>query len=110
MNITTNIGKNFLILDISGDFTLTETAFFKEKLNEALGRVEENIIMNFKDMKFIDSAGIGQLVYVVNNCQNKKKRLLIMNPTTFVMQSLKTVGLERFFNFITQEDFERKFR
>lgn len=110
MEINTTRGNDFLLLTMNGDFTLTEIDIFKQSLNTILNNKEKNIVINLKDMKFIDSAGIGQLVSVVNVCQNKKKTLLIMNATTFVMQSLKTVGLEKFFNFISQDDFERKFR
>ncbi|HPO50426.1 MAG TPA: STAS domain-containing protein [Spirochaetota bacterium] len=110
MEINLTTGNDFLLFSIDGDLTLTEVDTFKKAFNSTLNMKEKNVIINLKDMKFMDSAGIGQLVSVVNFCQNKKKNLLIMNAGSFVLQSLKTVGLEKFFNYITQEDFERKFR
>ena len=110
MEINVVAGNDFLLLNVKGDFTLTEVDIFKKSFNSNLNSKERNIIINLKDMKFIDSAGIGQMVSVVNFCQNKRKSLLIMNASSFVLQSLKTVGLEKFFNYISQEDFERKFR
>lgn len=110
MEIKTTTGKDVQLVNVFGDFTLTEVETFKNSLAPILSGKEKNIVINLKDMKFIDSAGIGQLVSLVNMCQNKNKILQIMNSSSFVLQSLKTVGLEKFFNFITENDFERKFR
>ncbi len=51
------------ILDIVGKLTIDEAAeHLKDKINSLIGQKETRIVLNLKNVPYIDSGGLGQLI------------------------------------------------
>ncbi len=63
---------NVAIVDLSGKVTLGEnTGILRDELRSVLAQGNKNIILNMKDVSYVDSAGLGELVGVYTTATNQ---------------------------------------
>jgi len=63
---------NVTILDLSGRITLGEnTGILRDELRSLLAQGNKNIILNMKDVGYVDSAGLGELVGAYTTATNQ---------------------------------------
>ena len=98
LQITHN--QDAAISTIIGHFTYADHVHFSSVL--ALVEIEtvSEIIIDIGKMEFIDSAGLGMLLMLLESCQDKKKRLTLLNP---VGQVRKVFSVARFDEIFTVE-------
>ena len=59
------------IVDLSGKITLGEnTGILRDELKSVLAQGNKNIILNMKDVSYVDSAGLGELVGAYTTATN----------------------------------------
>jgi anti-sigma B factor antagonist len=74
MALTTKVRKNgnVAIIDLKGRITLGEdTGVLREELRKVLGQGEKNILLNMRDVSYVDSAGLGELVGAYTTATNQ---------------------------------------
>jgi anti-sigma B factor antagonist len=72
LNIKTRQEGNVTILDLSGKVTLGEnTGILREELRSLMAQGNKNIILNMKDVGYVDSAGLGELVGAYTTAMNQ---------------------------------------
>ena len=60
------------IVDLNGKITLGEnTGILRDELRSLLSQGNKNIILNMKDVGYVDSAGLGELVGVYTTAANQ---------------------------------------
>ena len=60
------------IVDLSGKITLGEnTGILRDELRSVLAQGSKNIILNMKDVSYVDSAGLGELVGAYTTATNQ---------------------------------------
>lgn len=64
---------------------------FKEKMAELTKN--QNSIIDFKNLEFIDSSGLSALVYLHKQSINEKTDLKLVNLSSKILDILKTTGL-----------------
>jgi anti-sigma B factor antagonist len=63
---------NVAIVDLSGKITLGEnTGILRDELRSVLAQGNKNIILNMKDVGYVDSAGLGELVGAYTTATNQ---------------------------------------
>jgi len=63
---------NVAIVDLSGKITLGEnTGILRDELRSVLAQGSKNIILNMKDVSYVDSAGLGELVGAYTTATNQ---------------------------------------
>ncbi len=63
---------NVAIVDLSGKVTLGEnTGILRDELRSVLAQGNKNIVLNMKDVSYVDSAGLGELVGVYTTATNQ---------------------------------------
>lgn len=63
---------NVAIVDLSGKITLGEnTGILRDELRSLLAQGKKNIILNMKDVGYVDSAGLGELVGAYTTATNQ---------------------------------------
>lgn len=63
---------NVAIVDLSGRITLGETTgILRDELRSLLAQGKKNIILNMKDVSYVDSAGLGELVGAYTTATNQ---------------------------------------
>jgi len=90
------------ILDISGRIDLGVVIGFgpdgsmplRTVVHDFAARGQKNIVLNFRDVTYLDSAGIGELVGSVTTVRKLGGDLKVVNPNLIVKKLLGTCRLD----------------
>lgn len=92
------------VLDISGKITIGEgDVLLREKVNELLEAGENRILLNLEKVKYMDSAGIGELVACYKRAKEKAGTVKLLNPSGKVYDLLQLTKLEEVFDTYRDE-------
>ena len=69
-------GDNASIIDIEGDLTAFAEAVLMDAYNQASDGQVRAIILNFEDLEYMNSSGIGLLVTLLIRINREKQRLM----------------------------------
>ena len=91
------------ILDLSGRISVGEALAFGPGSGLILGQVirelaekgQKRILLNLKDVKYIDSSGVGDLVRSVTSLRRQGGDLKLLNPAPMVLEVLRITRLDR---------------
>lgn len=70
------VGNSSSILDIRGEINAFAETALMDAYTEATSRGAKSIILNFTELEFMNSSGIGLLVTLLIRVQRQKQRLL----------------------------------
>jgi anti-sigma B factor antagonist len=82
MALTTKTRRdgNVTILDLSGKITLGEnTGILRDELRSLMSQGNKNIILNLRDVSYVDSAGLGELVGAYTTAANQGGSVKLLN-------------------------------
>jgi len=92
------------VVDISGKITIGEgDVQLREKVNELLDAGESRILLNLEKVKYMDSAGIGELVACYKRAKEKEGVVKLLNPSGKVYDLLQLTKLEEVFDTYKDE-------
>jgi len=74
-----------------------------EIVRDLLKRGRQKILLNLKNVSYIDSSGIGELVGAFTKVQAHGGQLKLLNPTVKVVNVLRLTRLDHFFPVETDE-------
>jgi anti-sigma B factor antagonist len=91
------------ILDLSGRISVGEALAFGPGSGLILGQVirelaekgQKRILLNLKDVKYIDSSGVGDLVRSVTSLRRQGGDLKLLSPSPMVLEVLRITRLDR---------------
>jgi anti-sigma B factor antagonist len=76
---TRHVG-NVAIVDLNGRVTLGEnTGILRDELKSLLSQGSKNIVLNMKDVSYVDSAGLGELVGAYTSATNQGGAVKLLN-------------------------------
>ncbi len=84
------------VLRLSGPLVLNNVFAFQSTIREDSSR---SLILDFTDVPYIDSAGIGALVGAYVTRQNNGRKLALVGVIARIHEALKVTGVEKFFKF-----------
>ncbi len=82
MALTAKVRKvgDVSIVDLNGKITLGEnTGILRDELRSLLSQGVKNIVLNMKDVGYVDSAGLGELVGAYTTATNQGGSLKLLN-------------------------------
>jgi anti-sigma B factor antagonist len=86
--------NGFTILRVQGVIKLGESAqFFADALDRALREDEGDVLIDFSDINYIDSTGIGELVGYLGRFRNVDRKLILINPSERIRKLLEVAHL-----------------
>ena len=92
------------IVDLSGMFMLGESsAVLRKAILELIGKRQSKIILNFRDVSSIDSAGVGELVAAYTEIRRIEGRVRLLNPPKKVCDILELTQLSKVFQVYADE-------
>jgi anti-sigma B factor antagonist len=112
LRIVERVVDGIAILDMTGRLVLDEgDATFREHLNDLLARGHTNIVLNLKDVSYIDSAGVGVMVakFLTVRRAGGDMKLLHLTPRSNRVMTI-TKLLTVFEAFDSEEDAVRSFK
>ena len=105
MNIAARTVENVSILDLKGKLVLGEgSRAIREKIQEMVKSGQKNILLNMGEVSYIDSTGIGELVYAYTHVSNQGGQLKLLNLTQKLNQLLAITKLLTVFESFQNQD------
>lgn len=83
---------------LSGDLDINSVEKFKEDILEKYENMDRDIVINIKDLEYIDSTGIGAIMTVYNEVKKKNKVLTVKNANRNIAKLFKITELDKIFN------------
>jgi len=104
MQISIIDNKNILILEpVDTRIDATAVNDFKVKVTELIKDNHKLIVINLTNVEFIDSSGLGALVYVYKKI-GKKTTLALCEINNAIMPIFKLTKLDEIFNIFANQD------
>jgi anti-anti-sigma factor len=69
----------------------------KDKADNVLGSINENCIINFKDLEYISSAGLGELIKTYTRLKALGKSIELTNMNKHISEVFRYAGLDKVF-------------
>jgi anti-sigma B factor antagonist len=102
---STRLVKNVLIVDTIGELRLGEgTDVVRNLIREQLEQGYKNILLNLRDVRHIDSAGVGELMSCYTSVRNQGGQLKLMNLSKNVHNLLQITKLYTIFEVVEDEE------
>lgn len=82
LRISDRVVEGVTVLDLQGRLVLDETDLFRRKVEDLIRERRVKIVLNLKDVTYIDSAGVGMMVgkYLSVRRQGGDVKLLHLSP------------------------------
>ena len=94
MQIEERVVGNVTILDLKGKVTLGEgDEVLKDKINSLIHQDRKRILLNFADVPYIDSAGLGEIVRAYTTVSRQGGQLKLVNLTKRITDLLSITKL-----------------
>lgn len=104
MDISSRARGEIVILDISGEIDLYNAPEIKDIINKLIEQKKYNVIINLKEVTYIDSSGIGALISSLSNLKKYQGALKIINVFASVKKVFELTKLTSFFEIYDSED------
>ena len=104
INASTRLVQDVVIVDIIGELRLGEgTDVVRTMVRDLIGQGYKSILLNLRDVRHIDSAGVGELMSCYTSLQNQGGQLKLMNLTKNVHDLLQITRLYTVFDVADDE-------
>lgn len=92
------------IVDLRGDISLGAASLtLRSTIRDLIESGRTKIVLNFSQVDWMDSAGVGELVGAYLPVKNKGGELRFLNPTKKVHRLMQITQLDRVFEVYTDE-------
>ena len=92
------------IVDLSGMFMLGESSgVLRKAILDLIGKRQGKIVLNFREVTAIDSAGVGELVAAYAEIRRIAGRVRLLNPPKKVCDMLELTQLSKVFQVYADE-------
>jgi len=111
MHIEERTVGDVVILDLKGKITLGEgDELLKDKVNSLVNQGQRKIVLNFADVPYVDSAGLGEVVRTYTTVSRQGGTLKLLNLTKRITDLLAITKLLTVFEtFDTEGDAIKSF-
>jgi len=103
MNASTREQRGITIVDVSGDIDMGTSPALRTTLLEALKKTAR-LVVNLREVRYVDSSGIASLVEVLKEAHNKQKRLILFGLNKAVHEVLQLTRLSKIFEIRETEE------
>ena len=98
MRITARFADDIVIVSLSGKFLAgSDGPYLRQKVRDLIDAGTRKLILDFSDVPYIDSTGLGFLAGARVTAQNAGTRMVLANLNTHVQRILDDVKLSQFF-------------
>ncbi len=92
------------VVDLAGRITLGEgSGLVRSTIKELVNSGHKNILLNLKDVSYLDSAGLGELVGAYASVTNAEGNIKLLNPQAKVHDLLQITKLYTVFQAFDDE-------
>jgi anti-sigma B factor antagonist len=105
VQINTRRSDQLTILDVSGDIDLANSPAMRKALLHELKELRTpRVVLNLKDVKYIDSSGVASLVEGLKASKDAGSRFILFGLSTGVREVMQLSKLVRIFEICENEE------
>ena len=97
MELKIRKNEDIYIIDVLGEMDLYNSYKLKELLLKMIEKKIEKFIINMDDVEYIDSSGIGALIYITSTIKKMNLKLSLANIHGSVKKVIELTKLTNFF-------------
>ncbi len=86
------------VLTLSGELTADESDSFRRSCQERFAAGIKDVVLNMEHMTLIDSAGLEQMLWLMEELAEINGQLRLVNPDDTIAKILEITRLDRRFN------------
>lgn len=90
------VDGNTAVIHLAGDVTTFAEKTISEAYEQVSNNGAHNIIFNFRENDYINSAGIAILIGVVTEARRRNQRLIMAMPSSHFQKIFRMVGLTQY--------------
>lgn len=99
--------KKITIFHLKGGLTMPEVPTFTNYVNDK--KEKPNIALDFGEVTFIDSSGIGAIISILSDLKTTNGKLVCYNLTEEIHSIFKLAKLTSFLQIVSRREFNRKY-
>ncbi|MGA2960179.1 MAG: STAS domain-containing protein [Candidatus Korobacteraceae bacterium] len=104
MTASTRQTDGVTIVDLNGRITHDEgSTLLRDTIKQLAGQGQKQILLNLSEVHYIDSSGIGELVFAFTNMRDQGGELKLLNLTRKVHDLLQVTKLHKVFDIRDDE-------
>ncbi len=96
--------NNIIIYDVNGDFSINMPIIIHDHVKSQLDNGKRNFLFNFKNVNYMDSFGVGQLVGSLTSIRNVGGKLKLTNLVPRIRFIFDVTGLIKVFKITEDEE------
>lgn len=96
MNLIESTENKLKIIRISGDIDLYNARDLRERIDAVMLEDISSLIINFKDVNYIDSSGIGSMLHILRKAGTLSVKIVFAEVTGPVMSLIELTKLRSF--------------
>ena len=104
MNIKMDQKNNVCICRMSGEIDINTSPQIKKVFDKILSEKKEKILINFKDVSYVDSSGLATLVEMLKNIRSYGGRLKLSSLSSKIRSLFEITKLEKLFDISNDEE------
>ena len=105
MEITVRRVSNIQVIQLKGAVRVGQPVdTFRRAIEDAFSAGDVQIVLNCAEISIIDSSGIGVLVKALTTAKQNGGDVRLVNPSKFVVQTLRLIGVLNLFGIYESED------
>ena len=89
-----------LILKLKGDLDVYSEDEFKDFIEDELKDEDLDLVIDIKDLDYLDSTGLGMFMKIYKMNKEKGKRVKIINPKENILKLFKITDLTDIFEMV----------
>jgi len=93
-----------VVVDVVGELTLRESPAFHGSLIELCEPAPERLIINLREVTFIDSSGVGTLTDIYRRMRRQDKRMMLVGLNKMVRSVFEITRLDTLFSIYETEE------
>jgi len=96
--------EDIVVIDARGRITMEGgTGLLGERIRGELRGGRKRIVLNFADVTYVDSSGIGEMYSAFAAVASQDGQLKLLNPTKRIRELLRVTGLYKIFEIFDDE-------
>ncbi|CAJ1313593.1 STAS domain-containing protein [Paenibacillus sp. PK4536] len=101
-NVVTEMDERACTVFLSGEMDLSVAPEFRLVMEPLVGEAEQDLIINMKDLKYIDSTGIGILLSILKARHGMNASFTVEEVPPQIQKLFEMTGIAKF--FVPQEN------
>lgn len=93
-----------IILDVVGDLTYANRTVFKAAVEKATQARCKHLILNFEQVRFVDSAGLGLLVIAAQSFNRLQSQVSLLKPQSYVREIMSLANIPKMIPIYDSEE------